>query len=168
MRGRQYGSKHALYFLLQQRARNTHKVALQVQFQDIRLAGVVARHRADMVFQTLNAEKRPFAYTARVGVVDEAAVAVGGNVVVVEMMNHPIAKRRGEHLPLFWVANDKADGWRGRVGAVAQFVVKVNNVMLQVHLESQLRVGLAFVAPGIVVGAEEVGKKGSHMWCIGR
>ena len=117
-----------------------------------------------MSLQPFDALQCAFALAARVGVEDELAVEQRSHIVVVEVVHHAVAEIGGKDLALDRVAHHKTHRRRRTVAAVAQLVVQINQVGLQVQLETQLAVRVALVAPRIVVGLEQIGEECVHFF----
>ncbi len=75
---------------------NGHEITLNVHFQHIRLSGVVARYRPDMVLKSLNPKKSAFTFSARIGVIYELTVEQRSHIVIIQVMHHPIPEIRSE------------------------------------------------------------------------
>lgn len=137
---------------------DTHEIASQIEFEYVCRSRVIVRTTADVMFETLNAFERTFLLTARVTVEDHTPFEQWGEIVEQQMMHYSVPKGRGENFALDRPIRNEADTRRGSVCSVPYLVVKYDQVVFQIHLESQLTRRVAFVFSRIVIGLENIGQ----------
>ena len=116
-----------------------------------------------MMFQPFYAFQRAFALAAGIGIVYKLTLEKRGHVVVVQMMYNPVAELRGKHFAFNRILHHKTYRRRWFVAAVAQLVIQLYKIGFQIHLETQLARGVAFVATCVVICPEQISEECVHL-----
>ena len=138
---------------------NVHKVSFDIQLEDVTPTGIIARHRPDAVLQPENTVVGPSAGNARITVADERWNKQRGYVVIQQVMNHPVAELRGEHLAHLGVMDDEAGGRPGTVPPGNDCIPETEQFSFQIALETQLIVLPALMPAGILVSLVQVSQQ---------
>ena len=137
---------------------DTHKIAAQVEFQNIGGLCIIPRATANMVFEALDAQRRSFTLAAGVTVENHPAFEQRRQIIEQQVMHHPVTEGRGENLPLDRIFRDETNTRRRPIRPVSDLFVQYDHIVFQVHLEGKLASGIAFVSSRIVIGPEEIGQ----------
>lgn len=137
----------------------THKITLDVEFDDEGGASVIFGGTADVGGEALLAEESAFADTARIGVDEEAAVPPVGANVVEKVMDDAIAERGGDDFADDGIVDDEGDAATGFVAALNNAVAEENQVFHIVELKAVFVDSLALAFAGAIISVPKFAKE---------
>lgn len=135
---------------------DAHEISSQIEFQDIGGPRIIPRTTANMVFETLDAQRRSFALAAGVTVVNHPAFEQRCQIIEQQMMYYPVSERRSENFPFDRMLRNETDARRWPIRPIPDLLVQLDQIMFQIHLESELALGIAFVSSRIVIGTKNI------------
>ncbi len=131
---------------------DVHEKAPDIFFQVPCRATAIARHLMEKGLQTVYCPMNPLVPATGIGIVDKQSFKLRFKVTHQQMVDHPVSKICGKDFPQFRFLLHKADGSRGVVGAAAQFIVEVDEVVQKRYLKFECIDGIALVLPALQIG----------------
>ena len=102
---------------------DAHKIAADIQFEHPGLAGIVRRAFPHRPLQALDAIQGPLPSPTGVTVVDKLRFEDGRQVIVHQVMDHPVPEGCRKDFPLDGVADDKTDTSPDLVAQLADIIL---------------------------------------------
>ena len=133
-----------------------HEIAPNVELEHVALPAKVVRARADVPLQPPDAVKGPHALAAGVAVGDKGALEHRRYIVEQQVMHYPVAEVGGENLALDRDVGNEAHAAPHPIASLVDLAVELDEILLEVHFEAELAISVPLVAPGIVIGGENV------------
>jgi len=112
-----------------------------------------------VVLQTFNAFECAKAFATSVTVINKNRFKNRGEVIIEQMMHHPVAKIGGEYFALHRFVHDEANAPAYPVPPFEDVTIQLHQVLFEVHLKAKLVQRVAFMLPGIVIRPEHVGQQ---------
>ncbi len=135
---------------------DAHEVTPQVEFENVRLAGVVVGATAQMMLQPLDADQYALALAAGVTVEDHACLEHRRDVIVQQPADDAVGEGRGEDFAFDRHFRDEADGRIGSIRPGDDLIAEFDQIVFEIEFELQLTVGVAFVLSCVEIGPEEI------------
>lgn len=129
-----------------------HKVPLDVQLQDIARPGVIPGDPPDLLLQPHNPVVCPASFQAGIAVADELRLQKPVEIVVEQMMHHPVPERSRQDLAHLGVVDDEARTGAAAVAPGQDLIAQRHQFALAVPLEAHLVLLAAFVPPSVLIG----------------
>ena len=140
----------------QELSMDAHEEALDVELQNVGIAGVVARTAPDEPVDPLDSQVASLAESARVAVEDELVLEEVVDLVDDEVMNDAVAELGGEDLALDRFADHEGERGAGCVGPCIDLFAQAQEVLLVVNLERGRVRCTSLVAAATLVGREDL------------
>lgn len=137
---------------------DAHKITAQIELQDVSRSRVVVRATAHMMLEALDAQRGSFPFTTGITVINHPTFEQRRQIIEQQVMHHPVTERRGENLPLDGTLRNETDARRRPIRPIPDLLVQYDQIMLQIHLEGELALGVAFMFSRIVIGPEDIGQ----------
>ena len=135
---------------------DTHEVTFQVELQNIGVARIVVRAAAYMVLDASDPLARTFAFATGVAVEDHTRLEERRQVVEQQMVHDSVPELRSENFSFYRSVHDETYARQRFVFPVPDLLVQRDEVVFEIHLESNLLLGVALVFACIVIGPENI------------
>ena len=135
---------------------DAHEEALDVELQNVGIAGVVVRTAPDEPVDPLYSQVASLADPARVAIEDELVLEEVVDLVDDEVMNDAVAELGGEDLAFHRLVDDESERGAGCVGPCIDLFAQAQEVLLVVNLERGRVRCTSLVPAATLVGREDL------------
>ena len=135
---------------------NMHEIAPNVHLHDIARNGIVLAFFADMLLQPLNTIMGSSILDTVVSIVNESTLVKDVRIVVIQMVDNPVAKLGGEHLSFLGVGDDKTGGGIRLVGTSKEFVAQFVEITLKICFKTPLIRFITLMTACVIISLTKV------------
>lgn len=118
--------------LKQATAINMHEITSYIHLHDIARNGIVLTFLPDVLFQSFNTIMGSSVLDAAVCVVNESTFLKEMRIVVIQMVDNPVAELGGEHLAFLGVGDDKTSGRMRLIGAIEKLITQLIEIAFKI------------------------------------
>ena len=135
---------------------DTHEITFQIELQNIGIACIVLRAAAYVVLDAPDSFARTFSLATRIAVEDHARLEERRQIVEQQMMYNSVPELRGENFSFYRSVHNETYSRQWFVFPVPDLLIQLDEVVFEIHLESNLLLGVALVFACIVIGPENI------------